>query len=667
MQMLYAELLERARVAVGKLSKLHPDFPFKIGWAASYEDVFSGRLGTPHDARAILETWPSNRRIVLTGRGGGGKTVILTRLARTSLEMQVLPVIIDLVNWTAQDNETWEACRTKDEEVMQFIFERFTAPRISSLELNLISGPYTPLVLIDGLSEVETRIGDSILKAVDGLLIALPGAGVIAADRLVRRAIDLTRWRIAALQPLSLEDVSSVLQEFPGPRGRFAELIPKQRALLTSPYYLHRFIQDPSRLAASTAAEQRRWFLDHASLSVAQLFETAAAAFTFYQRSHSRTFPLREFEAATSSEIVRNLREAGALVVDEARRLAYFDHQLKHDFLAAMYLASDVRAWGRNAFDIVTLHASSFDVLGLTLEQLENSGDEFVRRVYDWNPYGAAYLVAEDLERRSDKISAPMRLVMQGVMAERRFHLILATKEQAEDALRVTRTAEASEFLRAVSLEQIADVIRRSVFHEHPWFEQWKRVFTLPSGSRATTEDLVTIRDADSIIGWTYANVVKRLDLSSAQQATLREWMGDGNPEVRWRIAHAVGAFPSAENADFLFDALAMHDEDWRWVRYGATRSLVEMAARDQTGEVRSSIMNKCGARAEALLNDQPSLREFARSILIDPKAAPPDWAEQVKTVLVELYRLTVTSEAKERWLKLADEIDAKYVHAERR
>src|SRR5262245_6320744 len=115
MQTLYGELLERARVAVGKLSNFHPDCPFKIGWAASYEDVFSGRLGTPHDARAILEMRLSNRRIVLTGRGGGGKTVVLTRLARMSLHMRVLPVIIDLVNWTAQDNEAWEAYRTKDE------------------------------------------------------------------------------------------------------------------------------------------------------------------------------------------------------------------------------------------------------------------------------------------------------------------------------------------------------------------------------------------------------------------------------------------------------------------------------------------------------------------------------------------------------------------------
>lgn len=585
-----------------------------------------------------------------------------------SLERRVLPIIIDLANWTGQDNKSWEAYRANDEELMHFLLGRFARPRISTLELNVVSGVHPALLLIDGLSEVEARIGESILKAVDSLLIVLPGTGVVAADRLVRRDLDPDRWRIAALLALSVEDVRSVLQEIPGALERYERAEPGRRELLRSPYYLHRFIEKPDDdLAANKAAEQRRWLSVHASLSEAELTVAADAAFKFYHQSHSRTFSLAAFEGVTSPEIVRKLREAEALIVDEAQGLAYFDHQLKHDFLAARCLAFNPDKWGKDAFDVVTLNANSFDVLGLVLEQLEGAGDQFVRRVYDWNPYGAAHAVAEDQERPIKKISAPMRLVIEAVMAERRFHLMVATVQQAEDALRIIRTRESEKLLNATSFDGVAAIIDGFSFDEVQWFGEWKRVFTRPAGERPTDTDLATIREEDSIVGWTYANVVKRLDVSQGQQEMLRAWIAEGTPEVRWRIVHALGAFANRENAQLLFGVLDDPAEEWRWVRYGATRSLVEMSARDRTRELRQWIMERFASLSGILLKDRQSLGEFARAVLIVPSATPEDWAEQVKTVLAALYKGSLSSEAKERWLKLADEVDARYQGTRRR
>ena len=657
-------MIDRARSSISKLREAAPHFPFKIALAGSYEEVFSGRSSSPVDADTILEMSTSHRRILLTGRGGGGKTEILGRIARKALERTVVPVIIDLANWTGEDNKAWELHRASDEDVFYFLLRKFAALHISPVELNVLSGIQQSLLLVDGLSEVEARIGESILNAVDSCLIALPGTSVVAADRLVRRDLASDRWRLVALLPLSDDDVRSVLRTAAGGLERYERAEPQLRALLRSPYYLHRFLENPDNFAANKAAQQHREFLVHSSMSEAELTIASAAAFEFYHQSHSRTFPLAAFEAATSPDIVRKLRGAGALTVDSEQRLAYFDHQLKHDFLAARHLAFHPTKWESDAFDVVTLNAASFDVLGLVLEQIDGAGDEFVRKVYDWNPYGAAHVVAEDRERRINKVSAPMRLVIQAVMAERRFHLIRATVQQAEDALRLIQSAESERLLQAASFSEVVKIVNRLSSDETEWFRDWQRVFTRPAGEQPTDADLATIRREDSIVGWTYANIVKRLALTAGQQETLRGWIVDSSPEVRWRIVHALGAFPNLENRDFLFDVLNEGGDTYRWVRYGATRSLVEIAARDPEGGLRQSVMDQFAARTELLLKDRQSLGEFARSILIEPTAAPKDWAEQVKTVLVALYKASLSSETKERWLRLTDEIDAKYTGA---
>ena len=79
-------------------------------------------------------------------------------------------------------------------------------------------------------------------------------------------------------------------------------------------------------------------------------------------------------------------------------------------------------------------------------------------------------------------------------------------------------------------------------------------------------------------LGWTIANVLKRLKLSSSEQWHLRKHVRDRAVAVRWRLAHVLGSFPTLNNFDVLKNLLT-GDPD-AWVRYGAVRSLVEMAAR---------------------------------------------------------------------------------------
>ena len=82
------------------------------------------------------------------------------------------------------------------------------------------------------------------------------------------------------------------------------------------------------------------------------------------------------------------------MIVNEDQ--AYFDHHLYHDYLAARHVAAHLELWNDTHFDAITFGASSFDTIALVLQQLDlEQTDIFLKRVYDWNPYAAAYALSD--------------------------------------------------------------------------------------------------------------------------------------------------------------------------------------------------------------------------------------------------------------------------------
>src|SRR5262249_55862940 len=118
---LRTEILERVRQWIANVEDPDPPFRFTIGWAASYDQIFEEAFDVASSTDEIFEKSKIYPRIVLTGRGGGGKTVILMRVAREAVAIDVLPVMIDLANWTEADNKVWESCRASDEDVFFFM------------------------------------------------------------------------------------------------------------------------------------------------------------------------------------------------------------------------------------------------------------------------------------------------------------------------------------------------------------------------------------------------------------------------------------------------------------------------------------------------------------------------------------------------------------------
>jgi hypothetical protein len=97
-----------------------------------------------------------------------------------------------------------------------------------------------------------------------------------------------------------------------------------------------------------------------------------------------------------------------------------------------------------------------------------------------------------------------------------------------------------------------------------------------------------------------------------------------------------------------------------RLVRFGAVRSLVEIAARGDAA-IRDVVFTGFVQRAEQLKADRTSLGEFRRAIFIRKDNAPPDWVQSVARVLAVLHTNSDTAEEKERWERVAYDLKVAY------
>ncbi len=243
-----------------------------------------------------------------------------------------------------------------------------------------------------------------------------------------------------------------------------------------------------------------------------------------------------------------------------------------------------------------------------------------------------------------------METALLAMLAERRWDLIRATAERVTDALRLFPPGLAGRFLEVASLTELVDLVSTTVFTS-PEFEQWRRLFTTRPDAEAADEMVELITDADSVTGWTVANVLKRARLNSSQQAQLRTLLNEASDAtIRWRVAHALGAHPSLETLEVLLAALSDPDQ---WVRYGAIRSLVEGAARDEA--VRRSVFDRLADRVVSLIGDERTLEELERSLLLTKP--PEDWGEAVEPVLEKLWATSETLDQQDRWRRVAYDV----------
>jgi len=567
-------------------------------------------------------------RVLIQAKGGSGKTRILSRLASAASESGVEVSSLDVLGWA----NSFEGGQL--EYVAPRTVLASATPHVSEA---VLGESRRQLLLIDGLNEISPPIGAALLDEVDRLASQFPSLAIIVTDRLNRRRIVEKLWVLATLSPVSLEQRQELLPD--------ADTDPESP--LGLPYYLDLAIGGDR---GSRSEQQRTFLLKHGGVEPEWLDDLAAAAYSQYEQNGDRRVDVDQLIATVGKPAVDSLISAGTLVLEPTCR---FSHHLLHDYLAATYAATKPNLWNDKGLDILTFKATSFDALAMILEQAPGNADQLVRCVYDWNFYGAAYLIAEDRQGGS-YVSAAMEFAVVTMLGERRFDRFTRTAQGVADALEVIDTAVARDMTMAQSRAEIIDYVRLNGdrFAGQKWLNDWIALYTRPESEQSTLRDIGILAGDDSVLGWTMSNVVRRSPLGEDVERELTHLASDAKSDVvRWRAVHALGVAPTSEAVAGLFNSLDADKSTW--VRYGSIRSLAEIAL--MSDELRESILAGLATRVPVLRTIPQLTRELEHVLL--PMDAPSGWADDSAVVVEELWAKSASVEEQDRWRQLGASI----------
>jgi len=433
-----------------------------------------------------------------------------------------------------------------------------------------------------------------------------------------------------------------------------------------------------------------------------ELEKVGEAALAMYRQNQRTWFDLADM-AKILGQDPRKLRKLLEGSLDEKDGLARFSHQLKHDFLVSYYLysagnpAAAIKAehaqadfilvshgkkaedpnptvWRDDNLDGATFYNENRDPLTLAVEQFKAESvarnDVFLRCVYNWH-LGAAFscLMADNAGPAAERLrrfSLELRIAMLALLADKRENPIRHTRNEHDDwALRLSDPHDREFFDRGRD-------VRAIVSAKPPmsgWFEKWRKIF---GGDRtALLQHLPEIAGDDQVLAWTIANAcrspnTRKLEdagylarmieeLANRKQSDAKELVAgkpnelatrkpsDSTAIARWRIVHALSAFGGADYAaEAVFQRL--NDEgEYVWVRYGAGRAIVEMAAlqpaarqQELLERLTTSVKELIKAKSEKERGNVRSedhlriLREIGRSVLYKGVEDPARWVELV-------------------------------------
>jgi hypothetical protein len=627
-------------------SKPQPEFEFRVGCSNTYDNIFRGEQLEITSTDELLSRAISMGRLLLTGPGGSGKTVILRKIAQRALDKGMAPLLLDLRAWTLEDYAKWLKTNTEDFARMEFLLQNLAIPHVDIGRLSHLSEGIQRVLLIDGLNEVVSGIGDEIIRAADDYVRYSLKTSLVITDRLVRRQLPTSsRWLLARVEPLDTPQILKLVQQ------ENKQVTDDEIALFNLPFYFDAYLKEDSLNLHS-------YFTDIVKLSPEEIASSSRAAFDAYSADKTRSFSSDRFAADVGSTAYQKLKGAGVIRVGDSGT-GYFRHHLLHDYLASLYVAADRERWTGKVFDIVSFRASSFDAIAMILQQLTEPpvADHFVRQLYDWNPYASIYSLAEATHRQKCAVTEQMTVVVLAMIAERKWDLIEATSVRATDALALYGSPFSNELLKAPSLDYVLTQIHASE-KDPDWFTNWRLLFTRPKGSPLGDTDVDLIAVTNSIEGWTAANVFKRLTLSDTQMTRMREFLSYKSDTVRWRAAHVLGTTPNSFNMSALLKAIDVDESSW--VRFGSARSIVEMAALAPP-DLREAIFKELILRVPQLLKDEIVLGELKRSLMIDKNRAPEDWANVSIRFVEEVYESGITDEVRDEWAHLAYQLKDKY------
>ncbi|MGX1307019.1 hypothetical protein AB7M35_001739 [Amorphus suaedae] len=627
------------------LRRLGEPISLSVAICEDYSALLRGEHGRPLSHKDLLAQAAQRGRIMLSGRGGSGKSTIMRRLVVDGAEAGKTPLFVDLSRWDHEASEEWQRRREGVRETIDLLLRRFGSGETDVVVLDFLPAHREKLLVIDGLNETPGSIADDILSACDQAASLFVNCSVIISDRLVRRRTDGdNRWYLAMPLDVDLDETRKHLD--------VDALGVSQRRLLESPYFIDKAMK--GALRNSPLATIRDFVESRGKLDAAGMDLAAEVAFTAYQLDESRSFDPAHFRGGAYVE--QTLLAGGVLTEVPGGRRA-FNHHWIHDYLAAKYVASHPDLWSferRHAsLDSLTFKANSFDAVAFVLELLcLEAKDEFLRAVYDWNPYAAGYALAEVEEISPESISRPLRTIILAMLAEKKFDRHYLTARRALDALELFKDDAAVALRNVPNHEALIGLISAEPDHSE-LFSKWKALFTLQSQTVAHDTVVDAVEGDDSIIGWTAANVLKRLSLTDCAVDRLVDSAKNGWPVVRWRACHVMGSVVNERCREALLERVTNDDDEN--VRYGAIRSLVELGSYSRELAVR--LVDDLQPRLDIIATSPRVMTELKRAVFLSTSFIPAGWSMEISRLFYARADLATEPSDMEAWFKLASEL----------
>jgi nucleoside phosphorylase len=611
----------------------------------------------------LLELLDRERRIALYGSSGAGKSWTLLHLAR-----QIAPgddplaVLVDLKafrpTWLGQiaDTPVGERLVPAIDAILSAAIEP-----ISATELDALAQERTVVLLVDGINEVP-EVNERMRIALNEYARQRPRVRVLVADRRAELFYRDARWKLIGCHGLVHADARAVVDERFG-AGTFEALPAVDRELLELPFFLDWALEigDP-RLAPRAHAVDR--FLRRSGLSDVDLDRIAQVAYT---ASAAQRTALAESEQCQleADGLLDRLHAAGIVVHRGADQR--FAHQLFHQYAAARWVAHHDELWTPQALDEITVNAASLDAIGMTLTlTTAKARDRLLRVVYDWN-WRAAIQALHETQSSDCHVSHALEIAVLAMAAEKRFDPVAGTAMRVHEQLERFEDGIAARLRDVTDHEELLQLIASLQVDAAPWYAEWKAVFlNRPTHGSLDDEAIVQVISAEPLLGWTTANTIRRFPCDEGHAAQLRALYLAHRPTsqdrladtIRWRIVHALGRWPSQANVALLQRSL---DEDADlWVRYGAMRSLMEMAALSTDG-LRTEILADLRARITTL--DRLPLTQVAWSASYHN--AHEGWIDAVRPLLTAVLAAQESDTERELWRRRLDRFE-RYAEAQR-
>ncbi|MCL6667687.1 NACHT domain-containing protein [Streptomyces panaciradicis] len=623
----WARMKHHALDFFARISRGRTPFSLTIALPHSYDQLISGQWDEVAQEDELARLAIESGRVLLSAEAGSGKTHLLARAgasAAASTE-NVIPIWIPL-------RDLPSAIRSTEPESFVQALIGLSRP---SLKPVLTSSSEVPMLLLlaDGLNEIPRELSQPALDALDELARRFPFISVIVSERLVRRQVPLDRWTLATVLPLSKDQVEgfwSTTQEDSRPSEAALELF-------RNPFFLDK--ATTFHLTDGSAAKMiESYFSKMAQVKAAGLNTLSEVCYASYSRERGMLIPLSDFKSRVEKPLFQALEDNDLIRTSDT--FVWFAHHLFHDFLASRHLVQHRGTWGPGAFDVVTTGAASFDSLRLAVDQIHDPAvaDEFVRLVYDWNYFGAAYSLVPG------RVTREMQVELLAMLADKRWDPVAATVQAATDALRLNGSDTARKMLTASSRAELFRVVEE-VPSSNPSFIRWRTIFTFEDGEYVGADIVESLASDDPIEAWTLANVLRRCRLTADGRKRLLAIARHDSPVTRWRVVHVLGLHPSPETAAVVESLV--NDPD-KWVRYGAVRALIEVAANTDDASLRTNIVAWLGEQLAAENLDAKMLQELAR--VLDVRPQPLNWPQAVAPLVQQLASTSRNSFQQDRW-----------------